>query len=198
MAKEKKLEEINTRAAFNISTALSKLFSKSVEVNILKADIVKSLIPIPDFNLNSSVAGVYLPLSGDVEGAAIIVFPEENAIILSDLLLKKEPGISKKLDELGESTLSEVGNIITGSYFTVIADMMHAKIIEHTPQFKLQKFSELLREVATKFVEKFGMVVAIEMELLFALKTMKVYLVFLLEQGKISDKLKLFSMSGTV
>ncbi len=198
MAKEKKLEEINIRAAFNISMALSKLFSKSVEVNILKADIVKSLIPIPDFNLNSSVAGVYLPLSGDVKGAAIIVFPEENAIILSDLLLKKEPGITKKLDKLGESALSEVGNIITGSYFTVIADMTHAKIVEHIPQFKLQKFSELLREVATKFVEKFGMVVAIEMELLFALKTMKVYLVFLLEQGKISDRLKLFSMSGTV
>lgn len=191
MTKEEKLEEINMRAAFNISMALSKLFSKSVEVKILKTDVVKSLMPIPDFNLNSSVAGVYLPLTGDVKGVAIVAFPEENAIILSELLLKKELGTTKKLDEMGISALSEVGNIITGSYFTIIADMMQAKIVEHIPQFKLQKFSELLTEVVTKFVEKFGLALAIEMELLFAPKRMKAYLVFLLEPGKISDRLKL-------
>jgi len=190
MAKEKRLEEINMKAAFNISVALSKLFHEPVEVKVARTTIVKSLMPMPNFNFNSIVAGVYLPLSGDINGAVLLAFLEENAFVLSGLLLKKEFGAAKELDELAKSALSEVGNIITGNYFTVVANELNAKIIEHIPRFSIQKFSQLLKEVIAGFTQEYELVLGIEMELIFAPQRLPAYLLFLLESGKIVERLK--------
>ena len=119
---ENKLQEINKEAALNTSAALKKLIGQPVSVVISKPEVkdVKELSPT--IGAEEIVAGVYLPISGDIQGAALLIFPKETTFTLSDLLVRRPPGTTQELTELDKSALKEVGNIITGNYFTVLGN----------------------------------------------------------------------------
>ena len=64
------------------------------------------------------VAGVYLSVSGDASGHILLLFPENAAYRLVDVLCELPLGSSSELDEMGKSCLGEVGNI-TGTSFLI-------------------------------------------------------------------------------
>jgi chemotaxis protein CheC len=64
------------------------------------------------------VAGVYLTVSGDASGHILLLFPENAAYRLVDVLCELPLGSSSELDEMGKSCLGEVGNI-TGTSFLI-------------------------------------------------------------------------------
>ena len=104
-----KLCEINEQASVKASQALSKLIDRVVEVEISKAEVkrVENLSPL--IGAEEVVVGIYLPVTGDISGAALLIFPKEAAFILSDLLVKRESGTTRKLTPLDEFALKEVG-----------------------------------------------------------------------------------------
>ena len=89
---EDKLEQINKQAAERASEALSKLVDRTVEVTIHKAEVKKVDKLSPIIGTEDVVAGIYLPVTGDIKGAALLIFPRETAFILSDLLVKRPAG----------------------------------------------------------------------------------------------------------
>jgi len=182
----KKLHEINKQAALNTSKALSKLIDKPVSVEITQAGIKKvdklSLI----ISSEEIVAGIYLPVTGDIKGAALLIFPKETAFTMSDLLVRRKPGTTRKLTELDESALKEVGNIICGNYFTVLSNMLQIKIIEHIPSFSFDMFGAIISHIITKFARETENAFIIEIEFIFKPVTLKGYflLLFRMEEMK--------------
>ena len=178
------LNQINKHAAESSSRALSKLIDRPVGVGMSRADIKK----IEEFDLligqEEVVAGIYLPLTGDIKGAALLIFPKETAFTLSDLLVKREAGTTRKLTELDESALKEVGNIISGSYLTVLSNMLQIKTIEHIPNFSFDMFGAVVSQIITDFAQKVEKALVIEIEFLFEPETIKGYflLLFMVEQ----------------
>ena len=178
------LNQINKQAAESASRALSKLIDRPVGVGMSKADIKK----IEEFDLligqEEVVAGIYLPLTGDIKGAALLVFPKETAFTLSDLLVKREAGTTRKLTELDESALKEVGNIISGCYLTVLSNMLQIKTIEHIPNFSFDMFGAVVSQIITDFAQKVEKALVVEIEFLFEPETIKGYflLLFMVEQ----------------
>lgn len=63
-------------------------------------------------------AGVYLSVTGDASGHVLLLFPEEAAYNLVDVLCERPPGASAHLNHMGRSCLGEVGNI-TGTSFLI-------------------------------------------------------------------------------
>ncbi len=63
------------------------------------------------------------------------MFKRESALKLSDLLLARQPGETKFIDEKTQSALKEVGSILTGAFFSVLADMMSLKVFHQVPYF---------------------------------------------------------------
>jgi chemotaxis protein CheC len=141
------------------------------------------------------VAGIYLPVTGDIKGAALLILPKETAFILSDLLVKRPPGTTRKLTPLDESALKEVGNIISGNYLTVLSDILQVKIVEHIPDFSFDMFGAIVDQIITKFAQKTENALVIEIEFVFKPETLKGYflLLFEIEQFKaIGGALKAF------
>jgi len=162
-----KLQSINKQAALNTSKALSKLIDRPVSVEISKAEIkrVEELSPIIDSE--EIVAGIYVPVTGSIKGASLLIFPQETAFILSDLLVKREPGTTRNLTELDKSALKEVGNIICGNYITVFSNMFHVKIIEHIPQFSFDMFGAVLSQIISKFAQESAKALIVEINFIF-------------------------------
>ncbi len=178
------LNQVNEQAAQNASRALSKLIDRPVGVGMSKANIKKIEECEPLISQEEVVAGIYLPLTGDIKGAALLIFPKETAFTLSDLLVKREPGTTRKLTELDESALKEVGNIISGSYLTVLSNMLQIKTIEHIPNFSFDMFGAVVSQIITDFAQKVEKALVIEIEFLFEPETIKGYflLLFMVEQ----------------
>jgi chemotaxis protein CheC len=181
---ENKFQQINEQAATHASRALSKLIGRTVEVGIRKTKIKKIEELSPLIGIEDVVAGIYLPVTGDTKGAALLIFPQETAFILSDLLAKRPAGTTRKLTELDESALKEVGNIISGNYLTVLANTLHIKVIEHLPFFSFDMFGAIISQVITEFAQKAEKALVVEIEFTFKPETLQGYflLLFSVEQ----------------
>ena len=181
-----KLLEISKQAALSASRALSKLIGKPAKIEILNVNVksVEALNPI--IEPEEMVAGIYLPVTGTVKGASLLIFPKETAFTLSDLLVRREPGATRKLTELDKSALKEVGNILSGNYFTTFSNMLQVKIIEHIPQFSFDMFGAILSQIISDFAHEAEKALVIEMEFTFKPIRLKGYFLLLLRMDEIN------------
>lgn len=185
-----KLQEMNKQAALNASSALSKLIDRPVTMNIAKADVKKIEELSPIIDPEEIVAGIYLPVTGEITGAALLIFPKETAFNLSDLLVKREPGTTRKLTELDKSALKELGNIVCGSYVTVLSNTLQVKIIGHMPSFSFDMFGAIVSQIITAFAQKSEEALVVEIEIMFEPLALKGYFLLLFEIPQFSAILK--------
>ena len=186
MPTEAKLKEISKMAAKNASKSLAKLIGQEAEVGIFKAEVKKVEEIKPVVGPEEIVAGIYLPVTGEAKGAALLIFPKETALKLSDLLSRRPVGTTRKLTELDESALKEVGNILSGNYFTVLSNLLQIKIIEHLPNFSLDMFGAIVGQIITKFVQKAEKALVFEIGFTFKPVTLKGYFLLLFEVEEIN------------
>ncbi len=168
-------------ASLNASKALSKLIDRPVKIDILNVEVKKvdelSLIIGPE----EIIAGIYTPITGDVLGAALLMFPKETALTLCDLLEKREPGTTRKLTKVHESLLKDVGNIISANYVTVLSNMLKVNMVEHMRGLDFDMFRSLVGQIITKFARDTGKALVIEIELIFKPIRLRGYFLFLFE-----------------
>jgi chemotaxis protein CheC len=161
-----KFNQLNQEAAAKASQALSKLIDNSVEVKLKDVGLkkIEELAPVLSISPEDVVVGVYLRVTGDVQGSSLLVFAKETALRLCDSLFKREPGTTRKLSELDQSALKEVGNIVCGNYLTVLGNKLQVKIVEHPPHFSMDMFGALLGQVVSQFSLSVDQGIAVEIE----------------------------------
>jgi len=163
---EDALREVGHIGAQHAGTALSKMIGQTVKVKLLAATMT-SLDDLPKLvgDKESLVSGIYLPVTGDLSGSLLIVFPQKSAFILVDVLMKKEPGTTKELDEMDQSALSEAGNILAGNCLTALSHTLGMHLIEHVPEFAHGMVGALIDNVAVAFGQKAEQALIIQVEL---------------------------------
>ncbi|ODS34520.1 MAG: CheY-P phosphatase CheC [Candidatus Scalindua rubra] len=167
MSKQPTLIEITGLAAENASRALSKLSGETVKVEVSKVEIAKVQKGFSVIHPESMVAGVYLPVTGEVKGGSLLIFPEKIACDLCDLLVRREPGTTHQLTELDKSALKEAGNIVCGSFLTVLSNTLNIRVIEHVPSFSFDMFGAVADQIITQFALKAGEALVIEVKFVF-------------------------------
>ena len=186
---EATLDDITREAAENTSKALTKLLDRNVSIEFLRVGVknVDDLCPlIPSEEI---VAGILMPVTGEAEGAALLVFPKETALALTEFLTDRASGTAGQLTEFDKSALKEVGNIIAGAYLTVVSNTIAARLIEHVPEFAYDMFGAIISQVVTKFAEDAEDVFIVEVEFAFPPENLRGYL--LLVFGK-ADSERIF------
>ena len=136
------------------------------------------------------IVGIYLPIGGDVKGAALLVIPRNTAFALSDMLLKRKQGSTRKLTRLDKAALKEVGNIICGTYFTVFSNMLKIKIIENIPDFSCAMFGAIFSDILARFTSISDEALFVEVNIIFKPKVIKAYFLLFFEPIKMSRLLK--------
>ena len=112
------LRELANIGAGTAATSLSGMLGRSIDVAVPNAcalglaDAIDATGPA-----ELVVTGVAIELTGDLEGAAVMLFPEEDAQTLCGLL-GLEPD-----SELAASALGEVVNILCASYLGALGQM---------------------------------------------------------------------------
>ena len=163
---EDALREVGHMGAQHAATALSKMIGQTVKAKLLKARM-SALTELPELvgDKETLVSGIYLPVTGDISGSILMVFPQKSAFMLVELLLKRKPGTTKELDEMDKSALGEAGNILAGNCLTALSHMLEMHLVEHVPDFAHGMVGALIDNVAIAFGQKAERALIIQVEL---------------------------------
>lgn len=118
------LRELGNIGAGNATTALSVLLHSNLRmeiplVKVLEFNEISDVVGGPD----TIVAAVLTHFMGAVTGMTLFILELEEAKNLSATMLSKESGSDMAFDELEQSAIKEVGNILMSSYINSISTM---------------------------------------------------------------------------
>ena len=173
--------DIRAEASVKASVTLSKVVGRPAAIELSAVEVLASDEIIPGVCHGERGIGVYVPVTGDVDGGSVLFFPMADAVALAKAMLQDDSGTSDELGELEVSALKELGNIVTGSYVSVLADAAGIGLIGHAPLLMHGSLGDALALVVDGIAP--GIEQAVIMEVHFALTQppMKAYLIVLLD-----------------
>ncbi|HOA80837.1 MAG TPA: chemotaxis protein CheC [Defluviitaleaceae bacterium] len=159
------LREIGNIGAGNATTALAKMFNKKVDMEVPKVNILefKNLADILGGPENP-VVGVLLDVSGEVEGMMMFVLEQRSAHVLVNILMGRDIHHISEFNDMDISALSEIGNILTGSYLSSLSALTNLSIVPSIPHLAFDMAGAILSVPAIEFGKVGDKVLLIETE----------------------------------
>jgi chemotaxis protein CheY-P-specific phosphatase CheC len=111
------ISKISIDRASQVFSKIIKAGSKIEIVKFRKVDITEISEEIE--KEDKEVSGAIVQLNGDTPAKLLFLVDLNNALILTDLFLRKELGSTKEFDIYVESTIQEIGNILASSITNV-------------------------------------------------------------------------------
>jgi chemotaxis protein CheC len=131
------VREIANIGAGHAATVLSQLTATPVMIDVPQvrlsalADVIPGLAG-PDGTLVS----VSMRMLGDLAGDTVFVLQPAAARCLSGLLLQRPVADADLSDEMVQSGLQEVGNIMVSAFFNALAGCLHLLLMPSVPHFQ--------------------------------------------------------------
>lgn len=141
------LKEIGNIGAGNSATALSKLLKKKIDmkvpdVKVVSYDEMMDLVGGPE----NVVAGIFLRIEGDAPGSMFFVLSVTQATRFIQKLIG-DTSFSFDLppySTLALSALEEIGNILSGSYLSSLADFANLNLYPSVPAISIDMAGAIL------------------------------------------------------
>jgi chemotaxis protein CheC len=160
------LKEAVSIGAGNAATALSKMASTRVDMSVPKASIVAvSAIPKLVGKNKDIQLLIRVNILGDAPGAILITMSMASAITLSDILMERKAGQTKKLGPMDMSAIQEVGNIMTGNYLRALETFLKVPFRSSVPFIAMDEEGKILSGVLSELEKETDHAVVIETEL---------------------------------
>ncbi|MCT4606745.1 MAG: chemotaxis protein CheC [Marinisporobacter sp.] len=117
------LKEVGNIGAGNAATALAKMLNRKIDMNVPKVEILefKEVTELLG-GAEKAVCGIYFNVDGDLTGNIMFLLTIESAKMLANMLLLKDE-CSGNLEELDQSALQEIGNILSGAYISSLTTL---------------------------------------------------------------------------
>jgi chemotaxis protein CheC len=147
------VREIANIGAGHAATALSQVLNRVImidvpEIHIVRLEDVDSLIGEPD----EVVAAVMMKVLGDVTGRTVQVFPGDSAAKLTSAMLGcPQPAFPSGFDEMHQSTLKEISNIIVGAYLKASSELMQMLLIMSVPAMAIDMAGAIMTTTFVNF-----------------------------------------------
>ncbi|KXS41900.1 MAG: chemotaxis protein CheC [Candidatus Frackibacter sp. T328-2] len=144
------LKEVANIGAGNAATAFSQILEQKIdmsvpEVSILPLNEVPEILGGPD----TLIAGILVKVVGDASGKILFALEEESADRLTNMLLDERLALESenKTEKIENSTLEEMGNILTNSYLNALSQMTDFSLLPSVPALAFDMAGAIL-EVA--------------------------------------------------
>ncbi|WP_372516707.1 MULTISPECIES: chemotaxis protein CheC [Paenibacillus] len=139
------LKEVGNIGAGHAATALSKLLDKPVDMQVPKVRMV------PFEEIADSVGGaeqvviaIFLRVEGETPGNLFFILTLESSKKLLRNLVGIEVVHDEEYTEMELSALSEIGNILAGSYLTSLADFTNLNMSPTVPALAIDMAGAIL------------------------------------------------------
>jgi chemotaxis protein CheC len=146
------MREVANIGAGHAATALSQMTNRKIMINVPRVN-VRPLEEACDIvgTPNEIIAAVLMHMMGDLTGRALLMFPENAARILCDILLRREPGTTRDFGEMERSSLKEAGNILASAYLNALSDFMGMMLVPSVPSLVIDLSGAVLTSAHRNF-----------------------------------------------
>lgn len=151
------LREVGNIGAGNAVTALASLLGREIDMSVPVAQVV-------DFNeitnlLNGPetfVAGILVDMSGNLNGYILLVLEISNAYELVNMVLDDgreipETVTAADFGEMEMSALTEIANILIGSYLSSLCMLTNLEIVPSVPAIAMDMLGAVMSIVAIEY-----------------------------------------------
>ena len=127
---------------------------------------------------NCEMTGVAQTFSGNINGNAILFFPEDKSLEIVKLLLKETVPLDD-LSDMEQEALSEVGNIILNAGLSILSNFMEVDLTSSLPVYSTGSCIEIMNNCSN--VREQGLVLFVHVD--FGIKSSEIsgYVAFLLD-----------------
>jgi chemotaxis protein CheC len=157
------LREICNIGMGHAATALNQMIGKPIGLSIPQVRLAP-LADVPDIvgGAESIVAGIYLKVWGDIQGAILLIFPRESTRAICALLTGGEPENELFLSEMHASALREVGNILCSSYLSALERLLGKTLFPSVPSVAFDMAGAIVEYVLIQMGEENDKVLVVE------------------------------------
>ncbi|WP_340622504.1 chemotaxis protein CheC [Desulfitibacter alkalitolerans] len=128
------LKEIGNIGAGHAATSLAQLLDRRIDMDVPNAGVVDLQELIGTFGSGEELAVcINLLVEGDAPSTVLFLLDEKSSFLLADLLMGMQPGTRTELDDMAQSALQEVGNILTGSMLVALSSMTRLTLNPSVP-----------------------------------------------------------------
>lgn len=129
------LREVGNIGAGHAATALSKMLSSEIQMNVPRVAVV-GFDEISDVvgGAEQLVIGIFLRVEGDIPGSIFFLLEIESAKrLVSGMVGSLADENAEEFSEIEISALQEIGNILAGSYLSSLADFTRKEMFPSPP-----------------------------------------------------------------
>ena len=115
------LREIGNIGSGHAATALSTLLQRRINMSVPRVWVVPfEQLPAIVGQLDTPQAAIYVKVEGEASGKAVFFFPVYSAEIVVQALFGSNEPMDLYTDEMAQSALGEVGNILVSSFLMAL------------------------------------------------------------------------------
>lgn len=129
------LRTIAVNGSFDASRAISKFLKRGVKISTDGFVRVAIDDVVDRFRDSDEILAWHLDLGAQINGHALLVMDDPNALRFADLILQQPAATTTTLGELEESALREGANIIASAFVNSWSNWLDIKIVPGAPQF---------------------------------------------------------------
>lgn len=146
------LKEIGNIGSGSAASALSQMLGKNVimrvpNVNVLEYDYVIGEMGGPE----KVITGILVQLRGDISGMIMFLLEDSFAKVVLKTFLQTENPQMISLDDTELSVISEMGNIMAGSYLNALSQMTGLTIDMSVPSMTVDMLGAIMSVPITEF-----------------------------------------------
>jgi len=158
------LKEIGNIGAGNAATALAKMLNRKVDMNVPKVEILE-FREVAELlgGAEIPVSGIYFRFDGDLTGNIMFMLNLESSKRLTNIVTGKSDD-SDILDEIDQSALQEIGNILSGAYVSSITTLTNLNMKISVPSLAIDMAGAILSVPIIQYGQMGDKVLLIETE----------------------------------
>lgn len=159
------LREIGNIGSGNAASALSEMLDRPVNIAVPKIKVLDySEVADSLGGPEQVLVGILLSMSGDITGMIMFLLHKEFAHMVLNTLLGTDFDEKTLLDEMSESAISEVGNIMAASYINAMASLTALDINISVPSMCVDMVGSILSVPAIYYANISDKIIFIEDE----------------------------------
>lgn len=146
------LKEIGNIGAGNAASSLAQILQTKVDMKVPRVELL-------DFDQigdaiggeEQIMAGIYVLVQGDITGSIMFLLEQHSAKSLVRKLMMGMATEGDDMNEMEQSALKEIGNIITGAYLNSLSALTNMTITESVPDLTIDMAGAILSVPAIEF-----------------------------------------------
>ena len=139
------MKDIGSIGTSHAATSLSKMLQKEIRITIPQVSILgyeEAVDRIGD--MEQIVAATLVKMSGDVDGLMLFLFNLDFANTVLEKMIGESYSGFETMDELANSALTEIGNIIICSYINAFSQLVNVDIELSVPSATINMLGGIL------------------------------------------------------